>query len=420
MPEDRPSGSLPTVDWQQAAEMIAEQRERLRVTLASIGDAVITTDDKGRITSMNAVAQSLTGWTEEEAKGQPLDSVFRIVNETTRQPVENPALRALREGIIVGLANHTVLIHKDGSERAIDDSTSPIRDSHGKQVGAVLVFRDITERRRLEKENAERLAASRFLAAIVESSEDAIISKNLDGVIQSWNAAAERLFGYTAQEAIGQPISLIISPDRIDEEAQILIRIHAGERVNHFETVRIRKDGSPVDISLTVSPMKDEAGHVIGASKIARDITEKKQAEKAIETLNAELTAEVRSIGFLQEMSTRMLAADDFSKLLDHALDAAIKITNSDMGNIQLFEGQGLKIAAQRGFETPFLDFFNNVQEGQAACGAALAKGERIIVEDVANSPIFEGSVARDVVLAAGVRSVQSTPLISRSGQIWA
>src|SRR5262249_26540160 len=161
---------------------------------------------------------------------------------------------------------------------------------------------------------------------------------------------------------------------------------------NHFETVRIRKDGSPVHISLTVSPMKDEAGRVIGASKIARDITEKKQAEKAIETLNAELTAEVRSIGFLQEMSTRMLAADDFAKLLDHALDAAIKITNSDMGNIQLFEGQGLKIAAQRGFESAFLDFFNNVLEGQAACGTALAKGERIIVEDVASSPIFEGS----------------------------
>ena len=104
-----------------------EQRERLRTTLASIGDAVITTDTEGRVTYLNAVAESLTGWTNAEAVGQPLDAVFRIVNEQTRQPVENPATRALREGVVVGLANHTVLIAKDGTERPIDDSAAPIR-----------------------------------------------------------------------------------------------------------------------------------------------------------------------------------------------------------------------------------------------------------------------------------------------------
>jgi len=272
------------------AQLRAEmRREMLRVTLASIGDAVIATDIDGRITSMNAVAESLTGWSQADAAGQPLGTVFHIVNEKTRQTVENPAERALQEGVIVGLANHTVLIRRDGAERAIDDSASPIRDAQGHVIGSVLTFRDISERRRLEKQNAERLAASRFLAAIVESSDDAIISKNLDGVIQTWNAAAERLFGYTAEQAIGQHVSLIIPPDRMDEEDQIISRIRAGERVDHFETVRMRSDGQPIHISLTISPIKDEAGRVVGASKIARDITERNQAEEKLRQRDLQL-----------------------------------------------------------------------------------------------------------------------------------
>ncbi|MGI8409615.1 MAG: PAS domain S-box protein [Pyrinomonadaceae bacterium] len=134
---------------------IAEQAERLKTTLASIGDAVITTDTAGRVTNLNAVAESLTGWTNSDAAGEPLDGVFRIVNEATRESVENPATRALREGAIVGLANHTVLIDKDGTERAIDDSAAPIRCREGEIVGCVLVFRDVTERRQAELARAE-------------------------------------------------------------------------------------------------------------------------------------------------------------------------------------------------------------------------------------------------------------------------
>jgi PAS domain S-box-containing protein len=272
-----------------AAAEIAEKGERLRTTLASIGDAVLTTDIEGRITNMNGVAESLTGWTCGEAIGQPLEVVFRIVNEKTRQSVESPATRSLREGIIVGLANHTVLLAKDGTERPIDDSAAPIRCQQGKVMGCVLVFRDVTQRRRLEKENADRLAAARFLASIVESSGDAIVSKSLDGIIQSWNAAAHLLFGYAAEQAVGKHISLIIPPDRADEEEYINSRIRAGERVEHFETVRLRSDGQPIHISLTISAIEDEAGHVVGASKIARDITDRKQAEERIYSLLAEL-----------------------------------------------------------------------------------------------------------------------------------
>ena len=153
------------------ARLIREQRERLHVTLASIGDAVISTDAQGRVEFLNPVAEELVGWKTEEAAGRMLDEVFRIVNEETRRPVENPALRALRDGRIVGLANHTVLISRDGTERPIDDSAAPIRDAEGRVVGSVLVFRDIGEQKRHERHRNARLAVTEALggAASVEA-----------------------------------------------------------------------------------------------------------------------------------------------------------------------------------------------------------------------------------------------------------
>jgi PAS domain S-box-containing protein len=142
---------------QKAAAVVQEQREWLQTTLASIGDAVIATDTEGRVTFLNGVAEALTGWKQSEAQGQDLQTVFRILNEDSRRPAENPALRALREGQIVGLANHSVLVARDGTERPVDDSAAPIRDDKGRVAGAVLTFRDITERRRLEKEVCVRL-----------------------------------------------------------------------------------------------------------------------------------------------------------------------------------------------------------------------------------------------------------------------
>jgi PAS domain S-box-containing protein len=249
-----------------------QQREWLQITLASIGDAVITTDTAGRIAYLNTVAESLTGWKQPEAAGRALDEVFRIVNEHTRAPAENPAARALHEGTIVGLANHSTLIARDGSERPIDDSAAPIRDEEGHVVGCVLIFRDISERRAGEH-------ALQRLANIVSASDDAIISKTLDGVIQSWNAGAERLYGYSSAEAVGRSISLIIPPELDAEERSILERLRNGEHIEHFETIRVAKDGRRVHISLTVSPLRDAAGQIIGASKVARDITERARSE---------------------------------------------------------------------------------------------------------------------------------------------
>jgi PAS domain S-box-containing protein len=259
----------------KSLESHAEQKEWLRVTLASIGDAVITTDTNGDVTFINPVAEALTGWLASEAAGQPLTRVFHIINEQTRRHVESPAVRALRDGVVVGLANHTVLIAKDGVERPIDDSAAPIRKATGEVAGVVLVFRDVTERRRLEHAHAR-------LAAIVDSSDDAIISKTLDGQIVTWNKAAERLLGYFEKEIIGRSVTVLIPPDRQDEEPQILERLKRGERVDHFETVRRAKDGNLIDVSLTISPVKDSEGNITGASKIMRDITERRRSAEAL------------------------------------------------------------------------------------------------------------------------------------------
>jgi len=287
------------------ARMRASTRgELLRVTLSSIGDAVITTDTEGRVTSLNRVAESLTGWTDQDARHQPLDVVFRIVNEDTRQGVENPATRALQEGIVVGLANHTLLVDKRGVERSIDDSAAPIRDDEGVVSGCVLIFRDVSERRQWEKREAGRLVSARLLASIVESSDDAVISKSLEGIIQSWNEAAERLFGYTSAEAVGRHISLVIPPERIAEEDHIIASLKAGTRIDHFETERVRKDGRSIQVSLTVSPVKDDDGKVVGASKIVRDITDRKRAEDELRTLASDLAdADRRKDEFLATLA---------------------------------------------------------------------------------------------------------------------
>jgi PAS domain S-box-containing protein len=260
---------------ERVEDLLRRQTETLQVTLASIGDAVMVTDAHGRITFLNSIAERITGWSAADARERPLPEVFRIVNELTGKPVEDPVAKVLQTGAIIGLANHTVLITRDERRVPIDDSAAPIRMPNGVLVGVVLIFRDISERRAAEHTRA-------WLAAVVESSDDAIVTKTLDGIITSWNRGAEQLFGYRAEEIIGRPITTIIPPELHGEERAILTRLAYGERLDHFDTVRVTRDGRRVDISLTVSPIKDEHGTVVGASKVARDISERKRAEEQL------------------------------------------------------------------------------------------------------------------------------------------
>ena len=263
------------------------ERQRFQTTLASIGDAVVATGTDGRVTFANGVALSLMRWTEAEIAGKPLDDAFRIVNEFTRQAVESPVAKVLREGSIVGLANHTILIARDGTEVPIDDSAAPIRSGDGANQGTVLVFRDITERRRAE-------SAIRFLASIVESSDDAIISLDLNGIVTTWNHGAERMFGYSAEEMIGRPVSLLTPPERTDELPVIRERIRHGE---HYQTIRRTNSGKPLHVSISVSPLRDRSGEVTGASKIVRDITALVEAQAEIAGQRERLRVTLNCIG---------------------------------------------------------------------------------------------------------------------------
>jgi PAS domain S-box-containing protein len=269
---------------------IATEKELLGTTLASIGDAVIVTDMQGRITSINPEAERLTGWKNSEARGQLLPDVFRIVNEYTRQPADDPVQRALRDGMTIGLANHTVLLSKDGREIPIDDSAAPIREAEGPVLGVVLVFRDVTEQRAAQQARAR-------LAAIVEFSGDAIITKSLDSVIQTWNIGAQRLFGYTAEEVIGKHVTIIFPPDRVNEEDMILERIRHGQPVERLETIRIAKDGRQIPVSVSISPLKDADGNVTGASKIIHDVSEVVAAREALIREKELLATTLASIG---------------------------------------------------------------------------------------------------------------------------
>jgi len=313
----------------EAETRLRSQEKLLRITLASVGDAVIATDEHGRVTFMNGAAEVITGWRMDDAVGRLLDHVFVIVNEYTGRDVESPVTRALRDGTIVGLANHTVVIARDGTRRPVDDSAAPIQDEAGRVFGAVLVFRDITERRRTEQDRQR-------LAAIVESSDDAIVSKTLDGLITSWNHGAEQMFGYRASEVIGRPITILFPRDRLDEEDKLLARIARGERVDHFETLRIRKDGVAIHVSVSLSPIRNEAGEVTGVSKIARDVTERvqllaresaarREAEEAnrvkdqfLATLSHELRTPLTSIfGWTRMLRSGELDADTTARALD-------------------------------------------------------------------------------------------------------
>ncbi len=266
------------------------EKALFETTLASIGDAVIATDEKGNITFLNPEAERLTGWRLEEARGLQLPQVFRIINESTRQAVESPVEKVIRSGFVVGLANHALLVSRDGRQIPIDDSAAPIRKLDGPLLGVVLVFRDVTEQRRAQQVKAH-------LAAIVEFSGDVMITKNLDGIILSWNAAAQRLFGYRAEEIVGKHVTILFPPDRLREEDHILNSLREGRPVERLETVRVAKSGKHIPVAVSVSPLKDSEGHVIGASKVIHDITDLVAAREALTKEKEVLATTLASIG---------------------------------------------------------------------------------------------------------------------------
>jgi two-component system CheB/CheR fusion protein len=288
--DSRPSQELPQgpgFPWLNA-EALFRGDGYFREVLEALPAAVYITDPAGRITYYNEAAATLWGHRPELGKSEWCGSWKLFWPDGSPLPHgECPMAMAVKERRpIRGM--EAVAERPDGRRVPFIPYPTPIYDASGTFIGAVNMLVDITDRKRAEI-NAQRLAS------IVEFSDDAIVSKDLNGIIVSWNSGAERLFGYTAEEVIGQSVTILIPPDRLDEEPAILARILRGEHVDHYETIRRRKDGSSVEISLTVSPIKDASGRVVGASKIARDISERRQAQEQQKFLVGEMRHRVKN-----------------------------------------------------------------------------------------------------------------------------
>jgi PAS domain S-box-containing protein len=282
------------------AAALRENEHRFREMFDALPAAIYTTDAEGMLTHFNRACIELSGRTP--VRGSDYWCVSWKLYRPDGTPLphdECPMAIALKEGCAV-CHQMIILERPDGTRVLVMPYPTPLRDPQGKIVGGINMLMDITE-------SSEAEIASRRLAAIVESSDDAIVSKTLDGIITSWNRSAERMFGYTAAEAVGQHISLIIPAERRSEEDDVLAHLRRGEKIDHFETERQTKDGRRLSISLTVSPVKDSAGRIIGASKVARDITERKQAQEQLR--EAKRAAEAAS-----------RAKDKFLAVLSHEL----------------------------------------------------------------------------------------------------
>ena len=257
--------------------------------LGALPVAVYATDAAGKITYYNEAAVELWGVRPELGTSEFCGSWKLYWPDGTPLPHhECPMAIALRERR-ANQGFEAIAERPDGTRVPFAPYPVPLFDSSGNLTGAVNTLVDLSDRQQFEQ-------STHRLKAIVDSSEDAIVAKDLDGNITNWNPGAERLFGHTAEEAIGKPITIIIPPDRLEEEPGILARIRSGERVEHFETIRQRKDGTLVDISLTVSPIRDHRGRIIGASKIARDISERKRAQERQTLLLREMSHRVKNL----------------------------------------------------------------------------------------------------------------------------
>jgi PAS domain S-box-containing protein len=272
-----------------------------------------------------------------------------------------------------------------------------------RMFGVVL---DITERKENEEKLRQSDRANGLLAAIVDSSDDAIVSKNLDGMITSWNTGAERIFGYAPEEAIGQPIALIIPPDRLDEETDILTRLRLGQRIDHFETVRRRKDGKRLDISVTITPIRDSAGHIVGGSKVARDITEHKKVERAI-------AEAVRQQNALFRLADQLHRAGSTNEMLAAAFEAMFTALECDRASILLADDErAMRFASWRGLSEGYW----KAVEGHTVWRADEPNPQPICIADIERASLDDS--LKTTIWNEGIRSLAFIPLMTNGALI--
>lgn len=314
----------------QAEIALRESEQRWSTTLASIGDAVIATDLSGKITFMNGVAEELTGWAMSEASLKHVKEIFNIVNELTRIEVENPVGKVLEKGLIVGLANHTVLIRKDGTEVAIDDSGAPIVDKDGKISGVVLIFRDIAERKKAEETLRESEQRLKFHA---ENIPLAVVEWDRNFVVTRWAGDAEKMFGWNALETVGKPIMdlhMIYELD-IPIVEKTMGRLTSGETKVVSSNRNITKDGRVIYCTWYNSVLLDEKGKIVSVFSFVEDYTSRMTAEKALEENNRNLEKLVEERTKQLQDKERLAAIGATAGMVGHDIRNPLQAITSDV-----------------------------------------------------------------------------------------
>ena len=386
---------------QQQDHAVRESEARVRAVLNCALSATVVIDLNGMIIDWNSRAERMFGRTRQEVLGQELAEL--IVPPTHRQAHRQGMkhFRATGEGPALNALLELSALRRDGTEFPIELSVSPMN------TGGIVTFcgfiTDITERKLEEKTRSQ-------LAAIVESSEDAIVSKTLDGVIMSWNPGAEKLFGYAAHECIGRPMRMLFPPEYVAEEGEILRQIKAGTISDHFDTVRMTKDGRRRDVSVTISPIRDSRGEVVGASSIARDIADRKQAE-------SKLNAQLSRLDLLQRITRAIGERQDLQSIFQVVLDSLEANLPIDFGCICLYE------AAEQVLVVSGV----GARSRAVAAGLAITERARIPVDVnglsrcIRGQLIYEPDVARasfpfaSQLAGGGLRSLVIAPLLAES-----
>ncbi len=385
-------------DLKASQAALHESEARYRAVVDTLPAAIYTTDPEGRITYYNDAAAELWGQRPKLGENEWCGSwkLYWPDGRPMRHD-ECPMAIALKEKRAVN-GMEAVAERPDGSRVSFQPYPTPLFDASGALTGAVNMLVDLSERKLAEQ-------ARRRLASIVESSDDAIVSKNLDGTIVSWNRGAETLFGYSAEEVTGKSITIIIPSDHQHEETEILARIRRGDRIDHYETIRQRKDGTFIDISLTVSPVRDADGRVVGASKIARNITERKRAEAALARRIEEQSA-------LYRFTDRLHRAESLNDIYDAALDTIAAALRCSRASILLLDTSGvMRFVTWRGLS----DSYRRAVEGHSPWNPGEKQPEPIHVDALEDSDLPESLKA--VIRAERIGSAAFIPLVS-NGQL--
>jgi PAS domain S-box-containing protein len=379
---------------EEHAQVIERQREQLRVTLTSIGDGVITTDAEGRVTLLNPVAETLTGWTTQDASGQPLMAVFRIVNENTRQPVENPVGRVLREGTIVGLANHTALLSKDGTVRPIEDSAAPIRGEHGQIIGVVLVFRDSTERRATEAavhRHQEILQLVHRIGKIGHWEWNSATDEN------KWSPEIEALYGLRPGTFGGtyDAWAKLLHPDDLPKQAEVVRRaLETGKYFTEFRVIW-PEDGSVHWLEARANVFKDGQDKPVRIMGVNMDVTERKRTEERLRLLweaAAVMLSSAEPDAMLREL---------FANIGPHfGLDTYFNYLANETGD-------ALRLVSYIGIPDEAAKQITRLEFGQAICGTVAVQRQPIVATHIQQSD----DPKAEFVKSFGIRAYVCHPL---------